>query len=57
MTITLDDDEQEVIDCLIEKSLMKPRIIKYALGHGLDLRDGRPFNYDKHTGEVTDEPM
>jgi len=54
-TVKLDEDEREVINCLIEKVLQKDKILKYIRGHGVDLRDlgNRPFEYDKETGIVT----
>lgn len=53
MKITLDSDEREVVNCLIENTLIRTRIMKYALGHGMDLYHGQTFEYNKATGEVT----
>jgi len=50
--LELDEDEKEVVNCLIEKVLIRERIIKYAKCHGVDL-EGRPFEYDKVRGIVS----
>ena len=47
----LDQDEQDVINCLIENILIKQKLIKYASLHG-HILEGKPFEYDKETGEV-----
>ncbi len=53
--VTLDPDERDTINCLIEKSIQKDKILKYLRGHGINLLrlGNKPFEYDKSTGTVT----
>jgi len=47
----LDQDERDMINCLIENSLIKQKLIKYASLHS-HILEGKSFEYDKETGEV-----
>ena len=52
VVFTLDGAERQVLNSASDRAFITQRIVSYAHSHGHNLR-GKPFTYNKHTGEVT----